>query len=780
MSKIRIALLVAVGLAMPWCAGGASLLDKVRNASITVHWVGARDQFWFLHQTATGHEFLVVDAATGRLRPAFDHAAMADALHAVTNKPFDSNALAITDLDLSSQTNVAVTDSAATMFDCALRPAIHCKLVGPVSRARDFVLSPDGTQRVFLRDHNLWIKSEAGGAERQLTVDGVENFGYGDVDNYIDFSRVQRRRQGLPHPLQAVAWSPDGRQVIAFRQDLRAIPDRLFVTEYVAPDKDWSVEHHERITLAGDAKRPDSAGVVIDVASGKSQAIAIDPQALNDYALRYVANGDLVWWSRDDAKAFIITANRGGSHYGLEQIDTHTGAVRSLIEETAKFNVRLNPYDYARPNVYVTSDGREAIWYSERSGFGHLYLYDLERGRLKRAITGGSWVVSDLLHVDEHARQIYFTAVGREKGQNPYFRHLYRVGMDGGTPQLLTPEDADHDFSNEFPRGIVNGDKVVQPGSQVSPTGRYFIDSYSTTSKPAHVVLRRTDGKLIREIEVTDASALQSVGWSPPESVMAKAADGTTQLYGVMFKPRDFNPALRYPIVEVTYPGPQQRFAPTRYVDNFSSAGGVLSQLFADAKFIAVVIDGRGTAYRSREFRDAFLGTEDVLGSADHVAALRDLASSRPYMDLSRVGVIGASFGGYGSLRATLLNPDFFKVCVSAVGPGEWFGIQQSVSVERFFGVPSESAAARKFYDTASNLRLIERLGDDDKVMLIYGGVDENVPLREGFVVLNAFIKANKMFDFLIVPDASHGVLGVPYALQRAVRHFQTYLGGPR
>jgi dipeptidyl-peptidase-4 len=279
---------------------------------------------------------------------------------------------------------------------------------------------------------------------------------------------------------------------------------------------------------------------------------------------------------------------------------------------------------------------------------------------------------------------------------------------------------------------------------------------------------------LVAKLLDSDVSALNASGWTPPERVVAKAADGNTDLYGIVFRPRDFDPSRRYPVIDFMYPGPQGRWAPISFKElllgHFNASQG-----FADAGFIVVCVDGRGTGSRSRAFRDAFLGTEDVLGAADHVAAVKSLAASRPFMDLDRVGVMGSSFGGFGSLRAMLLYPDFFKVGVSGVGFGDWYHLTSEVSVERFFGVPSDSPGAHAFYDLVSNSRLVPRL--KGRVLLIADGIDENVPLLNAFILVNAFIKANKDVDTLLLPDEPHLGVYTPYGVKRSVQYFVEHLG---
>lgn len=702
-----------------------ALARKVLNLDTVFNWIGTTDRFWFRYQPAADQEeFIIVDAATGK-RSSFP---TQDALYAELgpNAPSDKGA--------------------------------------------DLVVSPDRASAVFRRGDDLWLRTFASGAERQLTRDGVRDFGYGDLDRWEDLEKVARRRNHLPTPLRGVLWSPNGRYIVALRQDMRPFPERVLVTEYTPPDKGDAQVHMRRIATARDARRPDSHLVAIDTTTWEVRPIELDPQALNDWAFGYYLSG-VVWWNGANDKLYVISGARGGARFGLDELDLTTGRVREILNETAPIVMRLNQHDYYRPNVHVLASGKEAIWYSERDGYGHLYLYEATSGTLKRQLTRGNWVVFDLLHVDESRRLAYFAA-GPRNGGNPYYRYLYRVSLDGGEPKLLTPEVADHNFHNYF--GVFR--PSVIPGSRVSPSGRYFVDGYSTTDQPPRVVIRRTSGELVKELFKSDASALYASGWTPPERIVVKAADGTTDLYGVIARPKNFDPAKKYPVIDYMYPGPQLRVGPRSFADDllghFEKA-----QVFADAGFIVVTVDGRGTANRSRAFRDAFLRTEDAFGAVDHVAAVRNLAAQRPYMDLDRVGVMGHSYGGYGSLRAMLLHPDFFKVGVSTVGPGEWFSVTHPVSIERVFGVPTESARAREYFDIASNTRLAPRL--KGRVMLMYGGIDENVPLTDAFIVFDAFIKADKDIDMLVIPDSPHGVFGLPYAVRRGVQYFVDHLVTP-
>lgn len=751
----------------------ATLTAQVRNLHPTFHWIGATDQFWFRHQLPQGHEFVRVDAARGRRSPLFDHIALARVLSAANGRSVAATALPIEHIQVQADGSfIFEMESGALLCDPPVR-----KCSAAASRNPAQVTAPDGRSRLVLRADNLWLVSTDGNGERQLTRDGVPGFGYGDVDPYLDTMRVARRRAGAETPLRTAMWSPDGRYIVTLRQDLRAFPERPLVTEYVPPDGSFAVEHKARMPLASDERRADTKLSIIEVATGAAHDVQIDAQAFEDFAVRYFLAG-YVWWTASSDQLFLITANRGGSRYALTQIDLASGSSLEALHEQAQFNLRLNQFSYARPNVFVTANGREALWYSERSGHGTLYLHDVPSGKLKRRLVEDERVIFDLLHVDEARRLAYFTAADERAAGNPYYAHLYRVSLDGGVPQLLTSEAAHHAFANGN-LVVSNPRWGAMPGASIAPSGRYFVDSFSTVSQAPQAVVRDSRGKKIMDLLTADVDALFAGGWRPPERIVAKAADGTTELHGVLFRPRDFNPQRRYAVVDYMYPGPQGRFAPISFAEALGVGSMSNAQALADAGFIVVALDGRATSYRSSAFHDAFQNTDDPLGAADHVAAIRDLASQRPYMDLRRVGVMGQSFGGYGSLRAMLLNPDFFTVGVSATGPANWLNSHQEASAERTFGVPATAVSVRKYYDAISNVTLAERLAG--RLLLIYGARDENVPLKLGMEAMQAFVRAGKRVDMLIIPDGTHADAGFgnPYTFMHALQYFNDQLGAP-
>ena len=392
------------------------------------------------------------------------------------------------------------------------------------------------------------------------------------------------------------------------------------------------------------------------------------------------------------------------------------------------------------------------IWFSERDNWGQLYLYDLQTGRLKNQITSGDGNVAQLVRVDEKNRLLYFRSVGKEKGRDPYFIHFYRIGFDGKNLTLLTPEDATH---------------VVAP----SPSAKYFVDSYSKPDVAPTTVLRASDGKLITTLERTDISRLVTAGWKPPEPIVVKARDGTTDLYGLLYRPTKFNPSVKYPIINHIYPGPQTGSVGPR---NFLSARGD-SQALAELGFVVVEIDGMGTPWRSKKFHDAYFGDMGDNTLPDQVAAMKELSARYPWIDLERVGIWGHSGGGYATAGAMLHFPDFFKVGISESGNHDNRNYEDDWA-EKWQGLLTKRADGTTNYDSQANQNFAKNL--KGKLLLTHGTMDDNVPPSSTLVLVDELIKANKDFDLLLLPNRRHGYAAEPYMIRRRWDYFVRNLLG--
>jgi dipeptidyl-peptidase-4 len=403
-------------------------------------------------------------------------------------------------------------------------------------------------------------------------------------------------------------------------------------------------------------------------------------------------------------------------------------------------------------NWHYLPESKEFVWFSERDNWGHLYLYDSETGKLKNQITKGEWNVTQLLRVDEKNRQLYFLGVGREKGRDPYFIHFYRVGFDGANLTLLTPEDGNHEV-------------------MLSESGKYFVDSYSQPDVPAVAVLRDDTGKLLTTLERADIEKLTAAGWKPPTSFNVKARDGVTDLYGLMFKPTNFDAAKKYPIVNHIYPGPQTGSVGSR---SFSAARADC-QALAELGFIVVEIDGMGTPWRSKKFHEAYFGNMGDNTLPDQVTGMKQLAQRYPWIDLDRADIYGHSGGGYATAGAMFHYPDFFKVGISKAGNHDNREYEDDWA-EKWQGLLKTSSDSTTNYDNQANQLFAKNL--KGHLLLAHGTMDNNVPPYNTLLVVNELIKANKDFDLLLLPNRNHGFGNEAYMVRRRWDYFVRYLLG--
>jgi dipeptidyl aminopeptidase/acylaminoacyl peptidase len=329
-------------------------------------------------------------------------------------------------------------------------------------------------------------------------------------------------------------------------------------------------------------------------------------------------------------------------------------------------------------------------------------------------------------NVNEKERTIYFEANGREEGRDPYFSHLYKVDFDGNQLKLLTPENANHRIS-------------------FSPDFKVFVDNYSKPDVPPISVLRKIDGSKIMVLEKTDISRLEATGWKPPTSIKVKSADKKWDLYGLMYSPTNLDPNKKYPIINYIYPGPQGGSVGSRSF----TAGRRDHQALANLGFIVVAIDGSCNPGRSKSFHDACYGDMGTNTLPDQISGMKQLAEKYPYIDLERVGIWGHSGGGFATASALFKYPDFFDVGISESGNHDNRNYEDDWG-ERYIGLLEGNN-----YEMQANQLYAENL--KGKLMLAHGGMDDNVPPFNTYLVVDALIKANKDFDLVIFPNARHG-----------------------
>jgi dipeptidyl aminopeptidase/acylaminoacyl peptidase len=720
----------AMGLREAWQGLAVGVPD-------TPSWVPRTNRFWFRRSVKGGNEFILVNPDTKTMTPPFDHARLAAALSTAANAKYTAVTLpftsfTFTDNEHAIQFVIGPGGGPAgasggggrgggpgvdgpPMWKCSL-DAYTCTppaagrggrgrganlgLAGPVRPPSDIngaepKKSPDGKLEALINNYNVAIRQTGSRETRLLSTDGSEG-GYYDP--------------------ASIAWSPDSSKLAVYK----VTPGYRRYVHYVQSSPEDQLQPEDSVMQYAkpgdvlDVERP----FVFDVATGKGQIVdsALFPNAYD--------MSPLSW--RKDGSAFTFEYNqRGHQIYRVIEVNAATAQARMLVGEAAKTFFCYSGKKF-RSDV---ADGKEIVWMSERDGWNHLYLYDGATGAVKNQITKGDWAVRNVVRVDEETRQIVFSANGMYPGKDPYFVHYYRINFDGTGLTPLTTTDANHTV-------------------WFSPDRQYYVDTYSRVDMPPVSELHKTaDASLVMELQKADITELKKAGWKPPEVFVAKARDGTTDIWGVIFRPTNFDPTKKYPVIENIYAGPQGSFVPK----SFQAYNAMQAQ--AEIGFIVVQIDGMGTNYRSKAFHDVAWQNLKDAGFPDRILWHKAVAAKYPYYDITRVGLYGTSAGGQNSLGGLLFFPEFYKAAVSAAGCHDnrmdkiWWN-------EQWMGWPiGEQYAASSNVDNAWRLQ--------GKVMLVVGEMDHNVDPSSTMQVVNQLIKHNKDFDLLVVPGMDHGSGGV-------------------
>jgi dipeptidyl aminopeptidase/acylaminoacyl peptidase len=751
----------------------------VRNESVQPHWIGNSGRFWYRRDGASGPEFVLV-GENGARSPAFDHTGISRALTQALARPDGSgDALALL-------TDVALDDGLAHLLarvgdrsvNCDLR-ALRCSTDPAPTVDPALLNSPDGRQAVLVRDGNLFLRNLATGDERQLTTDGAPHYSWATLPE-SSLTTVTRRRTGIATPPFETYWSPDGRYLITSRTDERNVGVMPFVEWVPIDGSRRPIVHEVRTQLTGDREELKLDYFLFDLETGRRSRIEL-PEGHVMGSL----DGLVLDWSRSRGQAFLLTRARGARSAAVFRLNLADSALVKIFEESSDTRFQPNSMEYNRANVRILGDGAELVWFSDRTGWGHLYLYDAQTGRLKNAITRGDWLVHDIQVVDEARREIYFTAGGREPGRDPYYRHLYRGRLDGrGDVRLLTEPNADHHFDPAPTAVMVRLFGRSLPPSKINPVAGVFVDTWSTVDTAPVTVLRSArDGQIIAELERADATALFATGWRAPTRERVEAADGRTDLYSVYYAPYGAQPGRTYPVIDAAYGGPQIFVAPRNFVEAYMGGAAGGANALARLGFAVVTVDGRGTPGRSRAFRDAGYTEFTQVGIDDHIAAISELARRHPEIDLRRVGVQGWSWGGAFSAQAILSRPEFYSVAVSGAGTYDYAAIYPGFDYyigppayadgTRFRGSPTEAPANWERLDIT---RLARNL--TGHLMIVYGDLDENVPPNQAFRLVDALTRANRPYDLLYLPNRTHSGGGDAYTVKRTWDYFIEHLMG--
>ena len=695
----------------------------VLYAGVVPHWVDQTSAFWYVRQTEKGKEYVKVDAASKKRTALFDQQKMAAALTEKAGREINAYNLPLQNcrLNISLDTlrfqldgkfwaysikNNRLLDEGAIPLRGKER---HWMEVDDEKEGRP-VTSPDGKWTAFIKNDNVYVREVATGKEKQLSQDGT-------LSNYYS-SYIQ--------------WSPDSKSVVSCR--IRPVEKRyVYYVESSPADQAQPKLHKQEYAKPGDELRF-KVPCIFEVESGRRLIPSTEL-----FSHQYELSGPM--WNAD-SKAITFEYNeRGHKVYRVLEMSAVDGSVRTLIEEKEEKYVNY-------PRIYrnYLSDGKRIIWSSERDNYNHLYLYDRATGKPLNQITKGEWYVRGVQHVDEANEVIYFSANGMKKGEDPYLIHYYRINFDGSNLVELTPEEGMHQcwYSSDY---------------------KYLVDVYSKVDQAPIAVLRDAkNGKIRMQLDKADISALLANGWKAPEVFSAKGRDGKTDMWGVIYRPSNFDPSKKYPVIEYIYSGPGDQYVPK----TFSSYNWWMTSL-AELGFIVVQVDGMTTSFRSKEFEEVCYKNLKDAGLPDHIAWIKAAAQKYPYMDIDRVGIFGCSAGGQESTGAVLFHPEFYKAAYSACGCHDnrmdkiWWN-------ELWMGYPvDESYSACSNVD---NAHLLSR-----PLMLVVGELDDNVDPASTMQVVNALIKANKDFELVVIPGAHH-TMGEDFGEHKRYDFFVRHLMG--
>ncbi len=614
-------------------------------------------------------------------------------------------------------------------------------------------VSPDEKKEVFVRDYDLWLRDRTNGEETRLTYDGEKDYAYAKQAEFSGY--ITDRVKGLPE-VPDVLWSPDSSKLLTYQLDQRSVRELYIIQSY----DDEHLEsirprlHTYKCSFPEDEHIPVAHYVMVDALNRTVHRVQLDPQPVGGP----VFNGhyNRAKWLPDNSGVFTAPTTRAHKAASFAVINAD-GTTRTILTETTDTFINLGTYgnldgfnDYFASN-FITDDRRTVIWWSERDDFGRLFRYDAETGELLGAITPEDIMVGELVHRDDAEEYVYFMASNMSDTSDPYYRRLCRVHYDGTDFTLLTPEDGMHDA--QVCAGMI-------------------IDTWSRVDKPPVTNLRRPDGTLIRELLAADVSDLMDRGYILPERFTVTASDGETTLYGILIRPKDFDPEKTYPFIDYIYGGMQMYNVPKEFqyagaIEGREIMGGL--EELAQLGFCGIILDGLGTPGRGKHLHD--ISYENIHGCAglkDHVTSLPELKEKFPFLDLGRAGMWGNSGGGCATSRAMLEYPDTYKVGVSSAGNHDQ-RMYNNQWTENYYGLYN-----RDIYILGDNTALAKNL--KGHLYIVHGAMDDNVAMSESIRLIDALIKEDKYFDFLILPRTNHNVPANPYFIRRKMDYFVRYL----
>lgn len=784
--------------------------DRTLGGLVYPHWLGDGVRFTYLSRAPSEGAGVVfeVDPRAQTKRPLFTTAALASALSVTSKRKVEPGSLQNWQL-LGDGGELLVLLSSETYL-CSI-PSMSCQRATATSRSHQSLepvwatRSPDGKWDAFMWNYNLYIRpaalplSEA--ATQAVARDGDANSRFGAYGEDYGFhppaQRLDCDSPAPPGPVDtappvyqappagsialtndgsrlyaygprwkmgdevatldsgryrptkaAITWSPDSGRLVLRREDMRGVG----IYPLYSSTSNHPVDHSYYYAAPGAAHVPQFDVYIADIVTRRTYKADIPPNGTID-----TAEGEV--WSPDSRRLLVANSARNFKTATLYAVNPATGDSKPLIKETSNTYVRMS--SRGDPNIAVDDKSGDIFWFSERDGWGHLYRYNRD-GILKNQLDKGRFVTSEIIHVDGEHHTVYFTTWGSEDA-NPYNRHLYRIDFDGTGLTALSPEPGDHDIL-------------------WFPNGGYFLDTYQTVDRPPVTIVRSQDGTIVQTVSRGSDASLRALGWRPAEQFNVKARDGKTDLFGMLYKPHDFDPSKRYPVIVNIYPGPQigsveqwrfqggDNYGPREDESEAITHGEGMGQALAELGFIVIKVNALGTAERSKEFEDYTYGNVIDNGLPDQIAAVRQLALRYPWIDISRVGIFGHSGGGFAAAAGMLTHPDFFKVGVAESGNHDFrtYGWYWGEMYQGPLVTPADNAlyAKQANYTYAGNLK--------GKLLLIHGDMDCNNPPAQTLRLADALIRHDKPFDLLLVGEAGHQL--PPYAMRRAWDYFVTNL----
>ncbi len=676
------------------------------NLYTNVNWFQDNSGGWFIDNSKLGKIYKKIQFKDDQIINLFDHEKLAVALSTIKGENVDAFNINIQNIDQISENEIEISFNSVKYLVNLTNYQLNARSKEEVYRNESESISPDGQWIAYTQDYNLFIKSAIKGESHQLSFDGAKNYEYASYYGWFD---IMEGENGERPKHFNVSWSKDSKFLKTNLIDLRNA-SKMYMLDY-------SIDSLYRPKLLSYYRgSPGDTNMVY--VTPKFYSIDNKMEIKTNLPRNTHINSVGTIWSKDSGIVYANFAERGFKRHKVLKIDLNSGLSTTLIDEESLTNIDGFSYE-------ILENQNKLVFFSDRSGWRQLYQINLETLEL-RPLTEGSYVINNIEYIDEKTGELYITASGIDETMNPYFQQLFRINQSGDG-QLLTPEKAHHRIS-------------------FSKDGKYFVDNYSTVQQATNTVLRVSEsGDIINKLTSADVTKQLAEGWNPPFVFDLIAKDGKTKIYGAIWQPINFDPSKKYPIIDNSYTGPHTQVSPKSFDQAFNN------QSLAELGFLVIQIDGLGTAGRSKSFLNhSYKNMGNNL--EDHVLAIQELAKKYAWIDAEKVGIMGHSAGGYDAGHGMLAFPDFYKVGVASSGDHD-FRMEKAWWPEMYMGWPVDST-----YDEVSNINLAKNL--KGKLLLVHGGIDDNVNVSATFKLSEALIKAGKEFDLLIIPSQRHGYQG--------------------